>query len=251
MKPLKQDLSVWEKLDLEKPPVGVKFLYRKPEGIERLDKKLAICEMIKEAQNRKEPFYFTKEDEDCFGAVVCGMSDTPVFAESGQIGEELEIFQEARANARFYKDIVKINKGTVNYVVFSSLDKLTFEPDLLILLAPVKKAEIVLRAMAYSGGDIWETKGTPALGCAWIFSYPYETGKVNYTVTGLSFGTKSREVFSEGYILISIPFNWIPTITQNLKDMNWLPPAYTDGREKFRQREGAVLEKLAKESRSL
>ncbi len=251
MRPLSQDLSVWKKFNFERQPVGVKFLYRKPEGIEQLDKRMGICEMINEAQNSKKPFYFSKENEDCFGAMVCGMMDTPNFAESGQIGEALEIFQEPRANARFYKDIVKLPKGTVNYVAFSSLDQLTFEPDLLILLAPVKQAEIVLRAMSYSGGEIWETKGTPALGCAWIFSYPYQSGKVNYTVTGLAFGTKSKQVFPEGYLLISIPYNWIPTITQNLKEMNWVPPAYTDGREKFKQREEAIIGKLAEESRNL
>ena len=74
MKPLQTDLSIFKKLDLEKPPVGVKYLFRKPERVKRLDKKLALCEMLKEAQGSKEPFYFTREDEACFGAQTIGMA---------------------------------------------------------------------------------------------------------------------------------------------------------------------------------
>jgi hypothetical protein len=39
----------------------------------------------------------------------------------------------------------------------------------------------------------------------------------------------------EGWLLMSIPYQWIPTITQNLKEMKWVLPGYTLGREKFIQ----------------
>jgi len=112
------------------------------------------------------------------------------------------------------------------------------------------QAEVVLRAMSYSTGELWDPKGTPALGCAWLFTYPYQSGKVNYAVTGLAFGMKSKEVFPEGLILISIPYNWIPIITQNLQEMNWAPPAYSDGREKFKKREKEMLQELAQKSQN-
>jgi len=250
MRPLIQDLSIYDRFHFERQPVGVKFLFHKPEKIEQLDKSLSFCEMIKEAQERETPFYMTKDNEDCFGTLVLGMEDSPPFAESGQIGIKLEIFQEPRANSRIYQYITKLPNGTVNYVAFSPLDKLSFEPDLLIITAKPSQAEVVLRAMTYSTGELWDPKGTPALGCAWLFTYPYQSGKVNYAVTGLAFGMKSKEVFPEGLILISIPYNWIPIITQNLQEMNWTPPAYTDGREKFKQREKEMLEELARESQN-
>ena len=102
MRPLQTDLSILNKFNFENPPVGVKFLFNKPEGIEPLDKKLAICEMIREAQKRDTPFYMDKENEDCFGAVTLGMAETPAFAEAGLIGYELGIFKESRANSRIY-----------------------------------------------------------------------------------------------------------------------------------------------------
>jgi uncharacterized protein (DUF169 family) len=238
------------KFEFEKPPVGVSFLFNRPRGIEKLDKTMAICEMIKEAQQSKTSFYITKDNEDCFGKIVLGMEETPPFAESGRVGVELEIFQNERANSRLYQHITKLPKGTVNFVVFSPIDKLTFDPDLFILLATTKQAEIVLRAMSYSTGELWAPKGTGVLGCAWIFTYPYQSGKVNYTVTGLAFGTKAKEVFPEGMFLISIPYHWMPIITQNLKEMKWVLPSFTDGREKFKKREEEILGRLAQESQN-
>jgi hypothetical protein len=56
---------------------------------------------------------------------------------------------------------------------------------------------------------------------------------------------KSKEVFEEGLILISIPYQWLPTITQSLKEIKWVLPSYTEGREKFLEREKANMEELA------
>jgi uncharacterized protein (DUF169 family) len=247
MRPLKQDLSVYKKFKFEKQPVGVKFLPTRPEGIEQLDKTISFCEMLKEAQDRGTPFYFAKENESCFGKALLGMEDLPAFAEAGEIGIKLEIFQDSRANSHLYQHLYILPRGIVNYVAFSTLDKLEFEPDLLIILANANQAEIVLRAMSYSTGELRESKSTGVLGCAWVYNYPYRSGKVNFTVTGLAFGMKSKEVYEAGQILISIPYNWIPTITQNLQEMKWVLPSYTEGREKFLEREKANINELARE----
>lgn len=248
MRPLQTDLSIFGKLDLEKPPVGVKYLFSKPEGIEQLDTKLALCEMLGEAQQRGAPFYFTKENENCFGKATLGMmAESPAFAESGELGVKLEIFQDARANKRLFQVNPGLPKGTVNYVVFSPLDKINFEPDLLILMTNARQAEIVLRAMTYSTGELYESKTSTALSCSWLYAYPYISGKVNYYITGLGFGSIGRKVFEPGWLLIAIPYNWLPTIAQNLKEMKWELTAYTLGREKFNQWEKGILQDLARE----
>jgi len=250
MRPLQTDLSIFKKFKFEKPPVGVKFLFFKPEGIEQIDKILPLCEMFKAAQQRETPFYFSKDNENCVGKLVLGMEDMPLFVEAGELGPKFGIYQEPRANNKIYQYIPKFNRGIVNYVAFSPLNKLTFEPDLLILTATPSQAEIVLRAMSYSTGEIWAPKATPVLGCAWLYIYPYQSGKVNYTVTGLAFGMKAKQIFEEGWMLISIPYNWIPTITQNLKEMEWVLPSYTEGREKFIEREQRYIEELSRESQN-
>jgi uncharacterized protein (DUF169 family) len=248
MRPLESDLSIYKKFNFKYPPVGVKFSIGRPEGIKPMDKSFPFCEMLREAQRRGTPFYFSRENESCVGKVVLGMEDFPLFVEGGLIGPKFGIFQEARANNKIYDQMPRFRPGLVNYVSYAPLDKLTFEPDLLVLTATTSQAEIVLRAMSYSTGEIWETKSTGVLGCAWLYIYPFQSGKVNYTVTGLAFGAKSKQVFEEGWMLISIPYNWLPIITANLNEMEWVLPSYTDGREKFLERERKVFEEAEKEA---
>jgi uncharacterized protein (DUF169 family) len=249
MRPLQTDLSIYKKFNFEKPPVGVKYEFQKPEGIEPLDKSLALCEMLKEAHQRGTPFYFTKENESCVGKLVLGMRET-TGSGTGQVGVDFEIFQEPRANRNVFRYQPRLEPGVVKYVAYSPLDKLTFEPDLLLLMATASQAEIVMRAMSYSTGEPWSSQLTGVAACHWLYAYPYLTGKVNYMITGMSFGMKAKEIFPEGWVLISIPYQWIPTITQSLKEMKWVLPAYAEGREKFLERERRVMGGAIRESQS-
>jgi uncharacterized protein (DUF169 family) len=252
MRPLQTDLSIYSKFIFERPPIGVKFLFFRPEGMEQLaiDKNLSFCEMLKEAQITATPFYFGKENnESCVGKILLGMQDMEPFAESGQIGDRLGIFQESRANYIFYQYVPKFGKGTVNYVAFSPIDKLAFDPDLLIITATPSQAEIVMRAMTYSTGELYHSKTTPVMGCAWIYIYPYQSGKVNYIIPEMVHGMRGRELFSGGSILISIPYHWIPIITQNLKEMKWHLPSHTN-KEQYFAEFGKIIGELVKESQN-
>ena len=132
-------------------------------------------------------------------------------------------------------------RGMVNFAVFSTLEKLTFKPVLLVLNTNVEQAEIIIRAMSYSTGDPIESKMTPVLGCSWIIVYPFQTGKTNYVITGTAFGVKAKNVFTPGQFLFSIPYQQLPAITQNLREMEWYLPSYSDGREKFLEREEKIF----------
>lgn len=247
MKKLSQDLSIYKKFNFENAPVAVKFLLHKPdEGINRLDKSIALCEMITEVRVRNEPFYITRDNESCVGKVALGMVDLQVPVEGGLVGPKFGIYQEERANNALYKHVHLFQRGLVNFVVFSTLEKLTFEPDLLILNTNVEQAEIIIRSMSYSTGDPVESKFTIALGCSWIFVYPFQTGKANHMITGTTFGAKSKEAFTPGQFLFSIPYQQIPMITHNLKEMEWYLPSYSDGREKFLERDAKAFKEAEK-----
>ena len=183
------DFSVLEKFDFEREPVGIKFLSAKPEGMEKLDKILDFCEMLVEAQEGRA-FYVTKDEFTCIGPLLMGMvEDDPVF-ESGMVGPELEAFKDARANRRIYDYLPRLPKNVISHVAFAPLDKLNFEPDLLIVLASSSQAEIFIRAKAFTSGEPWSAKGTPVAGCSWLYLYPYLSGEMNITVTG--FGSLRR-----------------------------------------------------------
>jgi uncharacterized protein (DUF169 family) len=250
MKPLQTDLSVFEKIGFDKPPVGVKFLFYRPPGIQQmpLEKSFSFCEMLKEAQDTTEPFYFSSENnETCVGKILLGIEEMVPFAESGQIGEKLGVFQEARANYAFYQYVPKFSKGIVNYVAFSRIDRLTYEPDVLIIAARPSQGEIIMRAMTYSTGELYVSKTTPVMGCAWFYIYPFQSGKVNYVMPDLVHGMKGRELFPEGTMLISIPHHWLPTVTRNLQEMEMHLPSHT-GRENYLKELGRIFDELAQEN---
>ncbi len=254
MRPLRTDLSIFKKFNFDKPPVGINYLFHKPEGIEQLDKKLALCEMVKEAHDRGTPFYFSEENEDCAGRTALGMADLSPAAAAGLVGGGGRIFQDDRANSALiynvFQNFPRLDKGVINYVAYFPLDQITFEPDLLVLLATPSQAEIVMRAMSYTTGELWRTVVSPVFACASLYVYPYQTGKVNYTITGMSFGMKSKEVFPDGMVLISIPYHWVPTITQSLNEMEWVHEAYTLGREEFLKREHKVMDEVARKAQN-
>ena len=234
MRPLETDLSIYSKLNFERTPVGVIFCYHKPEGIEKLDKQMGFCEMAKEAQTRGKPFYFTAEEENCIGKMFLGMAgDRTNRSDGGMLGVKFKIFEEGCANLRLRTYVPLMDVGSVNYVVFSPIDKLKYEPDILFIVADTRQTEILLRAMTYSTGEMYESRVTLVGGCASIFIYPYLTGKVNYLPTGLTYGMQGRKVFPPGLIMMSIPYQWIPTITKNLSKIPWKLPQFEMSREDF------------------
>jgi uncharacterized protein (DUF169 family) len=108
-----------------------------------------------------------------------------------------------------------------------------FDPDVLIITAKVSQAEVILRASTYDTGKMWSNKGTTCLACAWIYAYPYLSGEMNYTISGLGFSMKARGVLPEGLMIMSIPNDKILPLIDNLKDMEWHPDWFDMGREGF------------------
>jgi uncharacterized protein (DUF169 family) len=241
------DYSVFQKFNFERPPVGVKYLTTKPKGMKKLDKILDFCEMLVEAQ-QGNAFYVTKEEFTCIGPMLLGMvADDPTF-ESGRVGPELGAFKDARANRRIYDYLPRIKHNIINYVAFAPIDKLSFEPDVMIILANVSQAEIFIRAKSYTSGEMWSARGTSVVGCAWLYLYPYLSGEMNLTVTGFGFGMRARQLFPEGQILISIPWDVLPGIIDNLKEMAWVPHSYTIGGAEHKKKVRKIAADLAKET---
>ena len=176
------------------------------------------------------------------------MTDMEAFAESGQIGARLEIFQEPRANYNFYQYVPKFDRGTFNYVAFSPIDKLTFEPDVLLITANHYQSEIIMRSMTYSTGELYTSKTTPVMGCAWCYIYPFKSGKVNFIVPDMIHGMKGREIFADNSILISIPYQWLTTMTHNLNEMKLHLPSH-ESKEQYLSEFGEILGDLAEKAK--
>jgi len=228
------DLSIFNKFHFNIEPIGIKFELLPPKGVKRMDKKLALCEMFKEAQGAEQPFYTDFDNHTCGGGMVClGKQTISPQVAAGRLGPKMKIFGHPVANCRTLKSLPELAQGTAPYVLFAPLDKIDFEPDVLLLTAKPRQAEIILRANSYFTGAKWNSATTGIGGCAWLVVYPYLTGKMNYIPTGFTFGMIARELWPEGLILLSIPYDLLSPIIQNLQKMEWVLPAYQVGREQW------------------
>jgi uncharacterized protein (DUF169 family) len=251
LRPLKHDLSIFNKLQLERAPIGIKYEFFKPEGIEKLDGMAGICEMPNIANQRDKPFYIAKDNEDCAGKCALGMMEGPLWGEAGEIGEPLHLFQDSRANRHCTTHYKTFRPAPVNFAVYSKLDQLTFEPDLLVFVGTVEQMEIILRAMTYSTGEMYESISTTVLQCSWLYTYPVLAQKINYVLTGLSFGMRARHVYPSGLMIVSVPWNWIPTIAENMNEMDFVLPGWKLERKAWMEYEANILDEIDAKAKSL
>jgi uncharacterized protein (DUF169 family) len=232
----KTDFAILEDFRFDIQPVAVKYFVRAPENITRIDRKMTLCEMLVKGQ-KGDPFFSDPRDHLCdAGLYVLGQTDIEEQYISGEFGAGLGVFCDNRAASRLYHYIPRIAKHVVNYVALSPLDKVPFDPDVLICLASTSQAEVLLRAMSYKNGQMWSSRYSAAIGCAWLFVYPYLNGEINFISTGLGFGMRRRKLFPEGLMFISIPFDRLPSMLETLREMPWVPePFKPEGLEFVRQ----------------
>ena len=222
--------DILNEFDFERPPVGVRFLTRRPKDLPLVKPGRDFCELLADAQ-AGSAFYAGETEIGCIGPLVLGMiKEDPIF-ESGKVGPKLGVYRDDAANEQIYKYLPRLKYDAIKYVAYAPLDKLTFKPDLLIIMASIGQGEILNRARTYTTGEMWEARGTPVAGCSWMYIYPFLTGEINFTITGLGFGMKARKVFPEGRILMTIPARQLPDILKNLRDMPWEPESYRLGPE--------------------
>ena len=242
----KHDFSILKKFGFKYSPVGFKYFNHASDvealGLGKLDKRIAWCQMLREAQDGNA-FYAEADNQFCEpGIFLTGHGEIDPIAAGGRIGPPFEIYPEERANRRVYNHIHRLEVGSVHSTGFASLDKLTFNPDLLILTCDdMAQTERVLRATQYDTGDLIESKMTYVMGCNWIFNYPYVTGNINTVTTGISYGMKMYKLYPPGMQIVSIPWHHIDRVLKNMNEMPWTVPGHTEEKEEFYKKAHARL----------
>ena len=211
--------EAFARLELEYPAVAVKFHLTPPENSERTNEVLSFCQFVKKAQTENSRFYITKEDDNCNGKIPLGMAPKTAFTVSGIVGVDFEVFRTPAPNIRIHNSYPVIEPGTVNYVEFCPVSLCDFYPDLVICIADTWHAEIIMRATSYISGDLWESKSSSIMSCAWTYSYPYLSGKVNFCITGMHHGMRRRKVYPAGMHIISIPYQKLDEVVTALNEM--------------------------------
>jgi len=244
MKPKTLDYAVFDGLDLVRKPVGVKFLPYRPEGVGRIQKQLNMCQMFVEAQTGP-PFYVQRDDLHCVEPMILGMEPLDPVPLSGLVGEIDDLYEELRANQKVYQVVPRMLPDSVKTVVFSSVDQIAFDPDVLMVTTDtMDQARTIMRASVYSSGESWSSKGTPVLACSWMYVYPYLSGEINYVVTGMSMGMQTLKVLPQGLMVICIPWQKLPMVLTNLQKMNWHPISEAITGEEHKKRFAGILAEI-------
>lgn len=215
--------KAFEELNLPYSAVAVKFCRNRPLGYEQAEGIDVFCSYLKKAQVENRAFYTTAQNDKCMGKVVLGMTDLETNHGSGQVGCALGVFRTPAANARLYYEATMLKRGVVNFVVFCPVALCEFEPDLVICVAPTWEAHLLLRASSYISGDLWESKCSYVMSCAWTYAYPYVSGKVNHLFTGMHLGLQLQGAYPEGLHIITIPYQKLDEIVTALGEMEKVP----------------------------
>lgn len=220
-----------DKLDLEYPCIALKLHLERPACEHYAGEKLAFCQYVRHAQATGEHFYICEEDDECYGKLVLGMIDIPPVTGSGQAGFDFGVYKSPVVNQQLYQKLPRIIKGTVRYVEFCPAVDADFDPDLLMFVADFPQSDIIMRATSYISGDLWESKSSPVISCAWMYAYPIISGKVNHITTGYYHGLKRRGAYPPGLRMIAVPYRKIDELFLALEQMDWTLIAFRDDDE--------------------
>jgi len=235
------DFGALDRFEFEHAPVGFKFFNAEPdlEGLEleHLDRRIAWCQMLKEAQQGRA-FYATAENQYCEpGLFLTGQGELTPLAAGGRIGPPFDIYADERANRRVYDHITLLAEGSTYAVGFAPVSRLTFDPDLLIVACDnMDQGERIIRATQWDTGDMIVSHMTYVMGCNWMFTYPYVTGKINVVWTGVCYGMKMYRLYPPGLPIVIIPWHHIDRVLRNIREMPWSVPGHTDMKEEAYQK---------------
>ena len=100
----KHEFSILKKFEFKYSPVGFKYFNHASDvealGLNKLDKRIAWCQMLREAQDGKA-FYAEADNQFCEpGIFLTGHGEIDPIAAGGRIGPPFEIYPEERANRR-------------------------------------------------------------------------------------------------------------------------------------------------------
>ncbi|MGI6217320.1 MAG: DUF169 domain-containing protein [Coriobacteriales bacterium] len=237
----------FEKLNLELPAIAIKFRYNAPEGVEHTEEVLSFCQFARLAQDTGKHFYIDKDNDNCCGKYALGMEPKPGSMAAGEAGPALGVFRSQAANAKLHNSYPTPVLGSIRYVEFCPVADCDFDPDLIFCVANIEQTDIIFRASSYISGDLWESRTSCVMSCAWTYSYPYLSGKMNFSTTGLHHGMRTRHVYPAGLHTITIPFNKIDEMVEAMEEMPWELPALSSDPE-VRAKANEALKKLSDSS---
>ena len=204
-------------LGLESLPVAIAFADKPPESVEQMKGEIRLCQMLDRVRLKGESFFTTVENHKCDGGSgSCGMKQMSEKVRNGEFLSKMGLFGSKMAARRFINANPRIEYGTVKTVTFSPLEKVTFEPDVIVLICNAKQGMLIAEAYAYDSGKRTLGMTGPPI-CSSIVAAPYLTGEVTYSFG--DHGARNYMKIRDEEVYVGIPAELLPNIIDSLEIM--------------------------------
>ena len=204
-------------LQLENSSVAISFSTEAPEGVEQIKGEMRLCQMLDIVRFDGDVFHTTSCNHKCDGGSgSCGMKEMNEKVKTGEFLCKMGLFGSNRAARRFINSNPRIEAGTVKIVSFSPLEKVTFDPDVVVIICNAKQGMLIAEAFAYESGKRTLGMTGPPI-CSSIVAAPFLTGEVTYSFG--DHGARNYMKIKDDEVFIGIPVELLTCIVDNLKKM--------------------------------
>lgn len=210
-----------KRLKIKTSPVAVKLIPKKeeiPERVKKAEEIMTHCQFVDKARRTGEEFYTLDENQICkFGAGAMGLGAIP--EDAVQIYyKEFEQFSTLSATRRAVEKIPTLPPNSTEAVLYSSLEKTSFIPDVIMVIGNPKQIMLLTQAIMYRMGGRLETSFLGAQSvCSDGVVQVYNEGKIGVTI-GCS-GCRGYETLTDEEMIMGIPIELLADVVSGLEQI--------------------------------
>ena len=207
-------------LKLTGSPVAFRFATKKediPEGMQELDKTIRHCAMVGLARKEERIFYSPSARHECNGgAWALGLREITESLKNGDFYFKLGKFESSAACKRTIDRVPHLDTNETFATLYAPLEKTPFDPQVVLIVANAwSMLKLVQSSLFRMGGRInAEFAGIQSV-CSDACAQTYLNGQVNFSL-GCD-GSRKFSGIEDGEMVIGIPAELLPEITESLK----------------------------------
>lgn len=207
-------------LKLAGSPVAFRFATKKediPAGMQELDKTIRHCAMVGLARKEGRIFYSTAVKHECNGgAWALGLREITESLRTGDFYFKLGKFESTAACKRTIDRVLHLQTLETYATLYAPLEKTPFDPQVVLIVAsPWAMLKLAQSVLFRVGGRInAEFAGIQSV-CSDACAQTYLNGQVNFSL-GCD-GSRKFSGIEDGEMVIGIPAELLPEITESLK----------------------------------
>lgn len=218
----KLGMELIEILGLDTSPVAVGLVTEEnniPEDMQKLGETIRHCQMVDNVRRTGSSFYTTMDEHQCKGgAAVMGLGEMGEKLKSGEFYFKLNHFSTVEAAKNTMDKIPHVDPYSIKAIMYAPLEKASFVPDVVVIVAQPKKIMQLSQALLHTnGGRINSSFAGKQSLCGDGVALPYLSGEAGVTI-GCS-GSRSYTQIVDEEMIISVPADKLQDMVKAAKSM--------------------------------